>query len=628
MAAQGSNTGNKVLARDGRRRTVRIGGASGYWGDSQDAPRQLVTRGDIDYLVFDYLAEVTMSVLVRAFQKDPQAGYARDFVELVMKPLLPEIKARGIRVIANAGGVNVPACARALAAVAAEAGVALRIGTVEGDDLLPREAELRERGVREMFSGAPLPARLASANAYLGARPIAAALDAGADVVITGRCVDSAVTLGPLVHEFGWGPGDLDRLAAGTIAGHIIECGAQATGGNFTDWREVAAGWADMGYPIAECDADGGVVITKPEGTGGRVSRFTVGEQLLYEIGDPARYVVPDVVCDVSDLALDEIAPDRVRVSGVRGHAPTDSYKVSATWADGFRATALTVLTGFDVVEKANAFSGAVLERTRRLFAERGWGDYRRTATHLIGAETLWGANARAQATATREITLRMDVHHDNYRALDLFSKEYTGVALAMTTGRCAGGAAGRPKVTPVVAQFAFLVPKAEVLVRVRVDGAAVPLAEPVRIAGGDGTARGPLAEAAGCVTGAPGEDSSADGLRKVPLVLLAVARSGDKGDDANIGVIARRPDYLPWIQAQLTPERVRRWFAHTVRGDVHRYALPALGAFNFVLKNALDGGGTSSLHLDSQAKTYAQQLLAIELEVPAAIADQAEARA
>ena len=427
-------------------KTIRIGGASGFWGDSQDAPRQLVMGGDIDYLVFDYLAEVTMSILVRAKEKNSEAGYARDFVDLVMKPLLREIKSRGIKVIANAGGVNVGACAAALAKVAEEAGIELKIGTVEGDDLLPRAAELKAAKTKEMFSGTELPDSLISANAYLGAFPIAAALDAGAEVVITGRCVDSAVSLGALVHEFGWGPDDFDKLAAGTLVGHIVECGAQTTGGNFTDWRDVADGWADMGYPIAECDGDGGFTISKPEGTGGLVSHLTVGEQILYEIGDPGAYIVPDVICDFRCLKLEETGPDKLRITGVKGRAPTRTYKVSATYRDGYRAGMATVITGFDAVEKARNFADALLQRTRRLFAERNLGDYRNTAVHLVGAETLWGENADARAPMAREITMRLDVRHDERVAMELFSKEATGVSLSMTTGRCSGGAAGRPR--------------------------------------------------------------------------------------------------------------------------------------------------------------------------------------
>lgn len=593
-------------------RVVRIGGASGYWGDSADAARQLVEQGGIDYLVFDYLAEVTMSILVRARARDPEAGYARDFVELVMKPLLPEIHRRGIRVIANAGGVNVPACARALAKVAEEAGLSLRIATVAGDDLSGRQDELRSDDVREMTTGRPMPGRLISANAYLGAFPIAAALDAGADIVLTGRCVDSATTVGALIHEFGWQPQDHDRLAAGTLAGHILECGAQATGGNFTDWRDVVAGWPDMGYPIAECEASGRFVITKPAGTGGLVSRLSVSEQIVYELGDPGAYLMPDVVCDFRGATVTECGPDRVQIEGVRGYPPPRQLKVSATWADGYRATASTVLTGFDVVEKAEAYSGALIERVNRLLGERGLGALERTAVHLIGAETLLGANARPEARAAREIMVRIDVRHAKRDAIELFSKEVTGVALSMTTGRCSGGA-GRPKVTPVVAQFGFLVDREKIHVEVQVDGRDIGFspAEP-----------GEFFDPAQMhdLRIAPPDDPAASEQVEVPLIELAVARSGDKGDNANIGVIARHAALLPWIGRALTADRVGQWFAHVCTGEALRYEMPGLLALNFVLTRTLDGGGTSSLHLDSQGKTYAQQLLAMSVRLPAAL--------
>lgn len=595
-------------------RTIRIGGGSGYWGDSPQAARQLVEKGRLDYLVFDYLAEVTMSILVRARDKSADAGYARDFVDLVMKPLLPEIKRQGIRVVANAGGVNTAACAAALAAVAREAGITLRIATVAGDDLSDRTEAFRAQGVTEMFSGAPLPENLVSANAYLGAFPIAAALDAGADVVITGRCVDSAATLGPLIHEFGWTPKDYDRLATGTLAGHILECGAQATGGNFTDWRDVADGWSDMGYPIAECQADGGFVITKPEGTGGLVSRLSVSEQIVYEIGDPAAYLMPDASCDFSQATVTEEGRNRVRVAGAKGRPPPCQLKVSATWRDGYRATASTVVTGFDAVAKAETFAEALLSRVRGLLLARDLGDWRGTAVHLIGAETLHGANARPEARRSREVMVRIDVRHDQRAALELFSKEVTGAALAMTTGRCSGGG-GRPKVTPVVAQFAFLVDRDAVTPTLTLDGEPLPWTPaPIDKQERGRTKPGPTP------SGPTPPQPEAD-MIEVPLIALAVARSGDKGDSANIGVVARAPELLPWIRQALTAERVGQWFAHVMKGSASRYDAPGLLALNFLLTRTLDGGGTSSLHLDAQGKSYAQQLLAMPVAVPAALA-------
>jgi Acyclic terpene utilisation family protein AtuA len=297
---------------------VRIGGASGFWGDSSVGAPQLVSSGEIDYLVFDYLAELTMSILAGARLKKPELGYATDFVTQAMRSVLQECVQKGIRVVSNAGGVNPLACAQALKNLAEELGVSVRIAVVTGDDVMPLLPELRaqEPAVSELQSGAPLPENVLTANAYLGALPIKAALDAGAHIVITGRCVDSAVTLGVLMHEFGWTSQDYDALAGGSLAGHILECGCQATGGLHTDWQDVPD-WAHIGYPIAQCYADGSFVATKPANTGGLVVPAVIAEQMLYEIGDPAAYLLPDVVCDFTQVQLQDLGANRVNV-GIR----------------------------------------------------------------------------------------------------------------------------------------------------------------------------------------------------------------------------------------------------------------------------------------------------------------------
>ena len=593
-------------------KSIRIGGAAGYWGDSPQAPRQLIDQGRVDYLVFDYLAEVTMSILVRAKEADPTKGYAADFVHLVMKPLLPDLKAKGIKVVVNAGGVNIAACADALRQVADAQGIALKIGIVEGDDLMGRMGDLRKKGITEMFSGAPLPDTLASANAYLGAFPIAAALDGGAEVVITGRCVDSAVTLGILIHEFAWSPEAFDQLAAGTLAGHILECGAQATGGNFTDWQESAPGWDNMGYPIAECFADGRFVISKPEGTGGIVTRLSVGEQILYETSDPQNYIVPDVICDYSQAQLEQTGPAEVTITGVKGKSPTDTFKVSATYRDGYRATATAVVTGFDAVAKARQYGAALLKRVSRLLATQGLTDFEKTAVHVIGAETLWGDNASAQAAQAREVVVQVDARHQDKAAIELFSKESTGIALSMTPGLCGVGEASRPKVTPVVAQFAFLVKKSAIVPSVSVDGVPLEFRPPQQI-----TAPSPEP------SDAPKAVAFAGPTTACQLIDIAVARSGDKGNSANVGVMARHPAFYDVICREVTAEKVAAWFAHVTKGDVSCFAAPGMGAVNFLLCETLDGGGTSSLHLDRLAKTYGQQILAMPVKVPTEILDR-----
>ncbi len=596
---------------------VRIGGASGFWGDSAVSVPQLVRGGELDYLSFDYLAEITMSILSRARAKDPAAGWATDFVDAALAGMLGEIAARGVRVVSNAGGVNPRACAAALERNAAEAGVRLRVAIVDGDDVLAAADGLRARGVRDMFSGAPLPAKLLSANAYLGAFPIAAALARGADVVITGRCVDSALPLGALVHEFGWTREDWDLLAAGSLAGHILECGAQGSGGLHTDWERVTR-WDDIGYPIAECAPDGSFVVTKVPGTGGLVERAAVAEQMLYEIGDPAAYVLPDVLCDFTGVTMADDGPERVRVTGAAGRPCTDSYKVSATFVDGMRAIGMLTIIGIDAAAKARRTADAILARTRRIFAERGVADYRDTLVEILGAESVYGPHART--AHAREVVMRLSVEHEDRRALEIFVREVAPAGTSWSPGTT--GVGGRPKAAPIVRLTSFLLPKNEVTAAIECDGEreTIPAFVPERpwVPGtpppGARAAAGPAAASDDLVP------SDGDAI-VVPLIALAWARSGDKGDTANIGVIARHPAYLPVLREQLTPERVAAYFAHLVRGTVRRYDLPGIDAFNFTLDEALGGGGMASMRIDPLAKGMAQMLLDLPIALPASLA-------
>jgi len=584
-------------------RTVRIGGAAGFWGDTSIAAPQLVRAG-VDYLVFDYLAEITMSILARAKAKDPNAGYATDFATVVMPMIVREAAERGTKIVANAGGVNPAACRDAVLAAAEKAGVALKVAVVDGDDLMSVADDLRAAGAREMYTGDPLPERLMSMNAYLGAGPIAAALGAGADVVITGRCVDSALVLGPLMHEFGWEADDWDRLAQGSLAGHVIECGAQATGGLFTDWEQVPR-WEDIGYPIAECRADGSFDVTKPDDTGGLVTPATVAEQVLYEIGDPGAYMLPDVTCDFRQVTIDEKGENRVALTGAKGRPPADSYKVSATWLDGYRANALLMIGGIDADRKARRVAEAILTRTRRIFAARNVGDYRRTSVEVLGAEDSYGPHARIHRP--REVILKIAAHHDDRTALETLAREVAPSATSMSPG-ITGMGGGRPKVTPVVRLFSLLVPKDRVDAVVRLGDEAIPVAPP------PGEAEVPPAEP---LEPGPAEAAAGDTVA-VPLVAIAHGRSGDKGDSANIGIRARKAEYLPLLRAALTEDAVAAWFAHILKGTVTRWELPGIDAFNFLLTEVLDGGGIASLRHDPQGKAYAQMLLDMPVQVPA----------
>ena len=358
-------------------KTLRIAGASGFWGDAARATPQLLKDGNLDFIAYDYLAEITMSIMARARAKNPDYGYALDFVTAAMKPNLKEIARQGVKIVSNAGGVNPQACANALRALIAEMGLDLKVACVLGDDMIAQRDQLAEQGYTEMFTGAAFPAadKIASINAYLGAFTVARALDEGADIVVTGRCVDSAVTLGACIHSFGWGRGDLDKLAMGSLAGHIIECGPQATGGNFTDWEEVES-LETIGYPIAEVHADGSFDCSKPEGSGGLVSTATIAEQMVYEIGDPQAYMLPDVVCDFSQVQLGQLDDNLVRVTGATGLPAPDTYKVCTTYADEFRGGTNMTFYGVDADRKAQKLADAIFTASRRTLTHLGLPDY------------------------------------------------------------------------------------------------------------------------------------------------------------------------------------------------------------------------------------------------------------
>lgn len=588
-----------------RTKPVRIGCATGFWGDSEAGAAQLVMHGSIDYLVFDFLAEITMSLLARAHAKSADAGYAPDFVRIVAS-LAGELKTRDIKVVSNAGGVNPHACGEALAKQLQAQGIDLRIAVVEGDGLAARTEVFRSAGVREMFSGAAMPAQFLSVNAYLGAQPIAAALDAGADIVITGRVVDSAVTLAPLVHEFGWSWTDWDKLATGSLAGHVIECGAQGTGGLFTDWERVP-GWDNMGFPIAECEASGeSFVLTKPEHTGGLVEPASVAEQVVYEIGDPAAYLLPDVVCDFRQVKLVQDGPHRVRVSGACGRAAPASYKVSATYTDGWRVLSTLMIGGVDAARKAQRVGEAILQRTRRMFSEKGWADYSETSLEVLGAESTYGPHARAGGT--REVILKIAAKHASRDALELLAREIAPSATAMAQG-ITGFAAGRASPSPVVRLFSFLTDRQHIKASVTLDSVRLPFEERWVPSASENAAATPTSAYAAA-------DASAPGLT-VPLIRVAHGRSGDKGDMANIGIIARSDALYAVLLQNLTADSVRDYLAHVVQGQVLRYSLPGFNALNFTLENALAGGGVASLRYDPQGKALAQMLMDMPIFIP-----------
>lgn len=587
---------------------IRIGGASAYYGDSPTSIGPLLGAG-VDYLVFDYLAEVTMSFLARMMKRNPAAGYLPDFIDPHMRTALREIVDRKVKVVVNAGGLNPRGAADALRELCKELGVSPKIAVVEGDNLGGRAEEFRERGMLEMFSGQPFPENIASINAYLGAFPIAAALDTGADIVITGRVVDSALTLGPLIHEFGWRATDYDLIASGTLAGHINECGAQATGGMHTDWRDVPD-WSNIGYPVLECRADGSFVVTKPEGTGGMVTVGTVSEQMLYEVSDPQCYFVPDVTCDFSQVRIEQIAENRVSVSPAKGYAPPSSYKVCVTYQDGWRAVAILPVVGIEAAAKAERQATALLERTRRMLRDRNQPEWTQKHVELLGAESTLGAHGRHRDT--REVISKIVVDHPERDAAEMFAREHFSHIVSMSPG-ATGFFGFKPSVAPVVRLFSFALDKAEVPVTLTADGQSRQL---------DLQATGGFEPS--MIKRPPEPEAVAPQPATVPLVCLAWGRSGDKGDLFNVAIIARKAEYVSYITSALTPDAVAEWFAHVFEGGagrVDRYLAPGANAMNFVLHNSLGGGGAASMRLDPLAKGMAQQLLEFPIPVPAAVA-------
>jgi hypothetical protein len=444
-------------------KTIRIASGQGFWGDALDAPVRQVEGGPIDYLMLDYLAEVTMSIMQKQRARNAALGYATDFVPL-MEQILPACVERNIRVIANAGGVNPTGCSEAVLGVARKLGLAgnMAVGIVHGDDIMDRIDSFLEQGIelRSMDTNEPLSTvrdRIQSANVYFGAWPIVEALGRGARVVVTGRCTDTGLTLAPMIHEFGWGESDWDLLAAGTVGGHTIECGAQASGGNcLVDW-ETIPDLANIGYPIAEARPDGSVVITKHEGTGGRITQPVIKEQLVYEMGDPREYITPDCVADFTSIQLADDGPDRVLIHGVKGRPATESYKVSISYSAGYKAVGSLVYAWPDAYAKARAADRILRSRLDRLGLR-----FDEILTEFVGANACHGALAGEPSPDIAEVEFRIGVRSDDKAAVERFTKELAPLVLSGPPS-VTGFAGGRPRVQEIVAYWPALMPKSAV---------------------------------------------------------------------------------------------------------------------------------------------------------------------
>jgi len=439
---------------------IKIASGQGFWGDLPGAPIDQVKNGKIDYLVMDYLAEVTMSIMQKQRMRNENFGYARDFVD-VIEAILQEIKNEGVKVISNAGGVNPAACKDAILDVAKKAGFSgIKIAVVDGDDILPDLDSLIEKGheLKNMETGEPISTvkdDLLSANVYFGSRPIVDALNEGADIIITGRVTDTGLTLAPMIYEFGWDFDNYDLMAAGTIAGHIIECGGQVSGGNFTDW-ETVYDFVDIGFPIIEAFPDGSFYVTKHEGTGGLISEMTVKEQLLYEIGNPAEYITPDCIADFTTIQLKQDGKNRVKVWGIKGYPETPTYKISASYIDGYKLSSTLVYCWPDAVKKAKAAGDILLKRAEKLGIR-----FRDTNIEFVGLNACNEDPGELEKNQRElnEVQLRISVHGDSKEELDRFGKEIAPLILTGPSG-VTGFAGGRPKASEVVAYWPALLDK------------------------------------------------------------------------------------------------------------------------------------------------------------------------
>lgn len=595
---------------------IKIANAGGYWGDDLNALKRQLTGGEIDYISADYLAEITMSILRKQQLKNPQLGYVTDFVDQIVEvaDLLVE---KNVRMISNAGGINPVGCAKEIYRRLGE-NHPLKIAVVEGDNIIDKIDELLAKGetFKNMETGEDFESiknSLESANAYLGVPPIVKALETGADLVIVGRHTDTSITMAPMVYEFGWAYDDWDKLAAGLVAGHIIECGAQATGGNFTDWHLIKK-WTNFGYPIIEMHNDGTFYVTKHPNTGGLVSLDTVREQLVYEMGDPQYYISPDVVANFLTIRLEQDGDNRVKVSGIKGLPSTKFYKVSMAYQEGYKAQGAIIVSGNDAVKKSEIFAQLFWDRLKEL----GY-TFQKTNTEMVGYNACHRDLARK--IDPNEIYLRFYALDDKKEGLEEFAKLLSTIILSGPAGVAVTG--GRPRVQRIMSYWPALIKKQGLFATVKLLDKKANVLEEHKVNAITGfeadidfedSKRQIATETAESVEALWQVEEEAE---EVELRQICLARSGDKGDTSNIGVLARSKEIYEFIKKYLTAEVVKTMFKGICKGRVIRYEIDNLMGLNFLLEKALDGGGTKALVIDPQGKTYASALLNYKVKVP-----------
>lgn len=592
------------------RDSIKIANCGGFWGDDPTAAKRQVEGGEVDYLVMDYLAEITMAILQKQRLRDDSAGYAKDFLTQLRDTLVQCVE-KDITVITNAGGVNPLACRAAVEALATELGVGdkVKVAIVVGDNLYPELDELLAAGndLTNMETGASLSTvrgSVLAANVYMGAASIVRALELGANIIIAGRVTDTSVTLAPMIHHFGWSDSDWDKMASGVVAGHIIECGAQATGGNFTDW-ETVPDFRNIGYPIIEAHKDGTFVVTKHPGTGGLVSVNTIREQLLYEMGAPG-YLSPDVTARFDSIHLSQEGPDRVLVSGIRGEAPPELLKVAVSYENGYRAVGRMLVSGPNTLKKA--------QKAAEVFWSVAGGEelYDHTLTQFVGHDASHPSLATEEPS---EVLMQVAVRdRDRKKIATRFAPMVVGSMLQSMPGMIMPGDQGRPRVSDVIGHWAALIPRDLVKAQIIVGDTTEDISSLIPTGAATDPAPIEIPSYDDVVVPTGGEQTT------VPLLSLALGRSGDKGDTANVGIIARSPEIYRWLLDNLTADAVKQHFKGACHGEVERHPMPNLLSVNFLLHESLGGGGTSSLQFDNQGKTYSQYLLSLKVTVPLAL--------
>lgn len=577
-------------------KSIRIGNSSGFWGDFPNALNRMSKESSLDYLTSDYLAEVSMSILRKQQRKNPDLGYVNDFV-LHFTEALPHLSKNKIKVITNAGGNNPTALAQVISELLKKENINLKVVAVEGDNILDlvnsSDKEYLNFDTGEVFQG-----EFKSANAYIGVAGILKALELDADIIIAGRVTDSALAMAPIIHELKWALDDFKKLGSGMLAAHCIECGTQVTGGNFTDWKRIT-NWKNLGFPIIEVFENGDFTVSKESNSGGLVSVDTVREQLLYEIKDPKSYYSPDVISDLTNLKLTQLKENCVLVEGGNGQEPSRHYKVSASQLDGYRATGSLIISGPDAFEKA--------QLVKQLFWEKTELNFHKANTEFVGYNAT--TSSEAHIDNANEVLIRFHVHDYDRNKVITFTKNIASIVLSGPQGISVIG--GRPRIQEVYAYWPFLISKDEFQIKViETENNKIHDVSHFKTNNPKVETSPILAETSEAI------NLPEEGI-EVSLSQICLARSGDKGDNVNIGVAARSKVIYEYLNVHLTPDLLRVWFDRFVNGPITRYQVPGLNAFNFFLEQSLDGGGTLSLRIDAQGKTFAAQLLKQKIKVP-----------